>query len=215
MDDTTHLEVVTGTRNPGKIREIQTLLRGLPVIVRSLTDFPNIPIVDEVGETYEENSALKALTYAKSTGLATLADDSGLEVDALGGMPGPLSARYGGHLASDSDRTTKLLVALDQKQDELRAARFVCCLTLAGWAPTEKERKAEPGILRVSKAILEGQIAKQPRGLNGFGYDPVFVPLGHKLSLAELPVAVKNRISHRAQAIASMRTFLERWVRQA
>ncbi len=215
MADTAQLEAVIGTRNPGKIREIKTLLRGLRIIVRSLTDFPNIPIVDEVGETYEENSALKALTYAKSTGLVTLADDSGLEVDALGGMPGPLSARYGGDFASDSARTTKLLSALDQKQNEPRTARFVCCLTLAGWAHPQQERNDEPGILRVTKANIEGQIAKEPRGLNGFGYDPVFVPIGHELSLAELPVAVKNRISHRAQAVAAMRTFLERWLRQA
>lgn len=215
MIDIPQLEVVTGTRNPGKIREIKTLLRGLPVIVRSLTDFPNIPMVDEVGETYEENSALKALTYAKATGLATLADDSGLEVDALGGMPGPLSARYGGDFASESDRTTKLLSALDQRQDESRTARFVCCLTLAGWAHPQNEGNDDPVILRISKAKIEGQIAKEPRGLNGFGYDPVFVPFGHELSLAELPVDVKNRISHRAQALAAMRTFLERWVRQA
>jgi len=214
MTDTAQLEAVIGTRNPGKIREIETLLRGLRVILLSLTDFPNIPIVDEVGETYEENSALKALTYAKSTGLVTLADDSGLEVDALGGMPGPLSARYGGDFASDSARTTKLLSALDQKQNEPRTARYVCCLTLAGWVHPQQERNDEPGILRVTTANIEGQIAKEPRGLNGFGYDPVFVPIGHELSLAELPVAVKNRISHRAQAVAAMRTFLERWLRQ-
>ena len=215
MIDTPQLELVTGTRNPGKIREIKTLLGGLPVIVRSLTDFPDIPIVDEVGKTYEENSALKALTYAKWTGLATLADDSGLEVDALGGMPGPLSARYGGDFASDSDRTRKLLSALDQKSTEPRTARFFCCLTFAGWDHQRMLRNDEPVILKVSKGKIEGQIAKEPRGLSGFGYDPVFVPMGHEVTLAELPIAVKNRISHRAQALAAMRIFLEHWVRQA
>ncbi len=214
MMDSPQLELLTGTRNPGKILEIETLLRGLPVRVRNLADFPDIPTVDEVGKTYKENSALKALSYAKWTGLATLADDSGLEVDALGGLPGPLSARYGGDVASDSARTRKLLSALDQNQ-VLRTARFVCCLTLAGWDFLQTERDDEPVILKMSMGKLEGRIAKEPRGLNGFGYDPVFVPIGHEVTLAELPEAVKNKISHRALALAEMRTFLEHWVSQA
>ncbi|HYJ85537.1 MAG TPA: RdgB/HAM1 family non-canonical purine NTP pyrophosphatase [Pyrinomonadaceae bacterium] len=208
-------ELLAGTSNRGKIREIQDVLADLPIVLRSVTDFPGIPIVDEVGKTYEVNAALKALSYANWTSLTTLADDSGLEVDALDGMPGPFSARYGGDFASGSDRTRQLLSALGQKQTEPRTARFVCCLTLAGWDLPHHERIGEPVILKVSKGQIEGQIAKEPRGLNGFGYDPVFVPVGHEMTFAELPTALKNRISHRAQALAAMRTFLEDWVRQA
>jgi XTP/dITP diphosphohydrolase len=207
-------ELLAGTSNSGKIREIQDVLADLPIVLRSFTDFPGIPIVDEVGKTYEENSALKALSYAKWTGLATLADDSGLEVNALDGMPGPFSARYGGDFASENDRTRLLLSALDQKQTEPRTAKFVCCLTLAGWDLPHSERIGEPVILKVSNGVIEGQIHKEPRGLNGFGYDPVFVPIGHEMTFAELPTALKNRISHRAQALAAMRAFLEVWLRQ-
>jgi XTP/dITP diphosphohydrolase len=208
------LELLAGTRNRGKIREIQDLLADFPITVRSLDDFPDAPTVAEVGDSYEENSGLKALSYAKWTKLPTLADDSGLEVDAMGGMPGPLSARYGGDVASDSDRTRKLLSALDKKRAEPRTARFVCCLTLAGWDRHQSAGDDEPVILNVSKGQIEGQIAKEPRGMNGFGYDPVFVPIGYDATLAELPTSVKNSISHRAQALAAMRIFLERWLRQ-
>jgi non-canonical purine NTP pyrophosphatase (RdgB/HAM1 family) len=208
------LELLAGTRNRGKIREIQELLADLPITLRSLDDFPDIPTVDEVGNTYEENSGLKALGYATWTRLPTLADDSGLEVDALGGMPGPLSARDGGDVASDIDRTRKLLLDLDQKQAGPRTARFVCCLTLAGWNLHQGASDGEPLILNVSRGEIEGQIVKEPRGVNGFGYDPVFVPIGYEATLAELPTADKNSISHRARALAAMRTFLERWLRQ-
>jgi non-canonical purine NTP pyrophosphatase (RdgB/HAM1 family) len=208
------LELLAGTRNRGKIREIQELLADLPITLRSLDDFPDIPTVDEVGNTYEENSGLKALGYAKWTRLPTLADDSGLEVDALGGMPGPLSARDGGDVASDIDRTRKLLLDLDQKQAGPRTARFVCCLTLVGWNLHQGASDGEPLILNVSRGEIEGQILKEPRGVNGFGYDPVFVPIGYEATLAELPTAVKNSISHRARALAAMRTFLERWLKQ-
>jgi XTP/dITP diphosphohydrolase len=209
-----YLELLAGTRNRGKIREIQELLADLPITVRRLDDFPNIPTVDETGKTYEENSGLKALSYAKWSRLPTLADDSGLEVDALGGTPGPLSARYGGGLASDSDRIGKLLSALGQNQGGLRSARFVCCLTLAGWGLHQSASDGGPTILNVSKGNIEGRIAKEPTGVNGFGYDPVFVPNGYDATLAELPTAVKNRISHRAKALVAMRIFLDRWLKQ-
>lgn len=208
------LELLAGTRNRGKIREIEELLADFPVALRSLDDFPDIPTVEEVGKTYEENSGLKALSYAKWTGLHTLADDSGLEVDALGGMPGPLSARYGGTGDSDGDRTRKLLVDLDQKKGEPRTARFVCCLTFAGSDIHERGSDGEPVILNVSRGTIEGVIAKEPRGANGFGYDPIFVPTSYTATLAELPPVVKNSISHRAKALTTMRTFLERWLKQ-
>ncbi len=208
------LELLAGTRNQGKIREIQQLLSDLPITLRSLDDFPDLPTVDEVGRTYVENSALKALSYANWTKLPALADDSGLEVDCLDGMPGLLSARYGGDIASDIERTQKLLSELDQKQDNPQTARFVCCLTLAEPSVQASANDGEAVILHVSSGIVEGEIATEPRGTNGFGYDPVFVPIGYALTFAELPVAVKNRISHRAKALAEMKSFIERWLRQ-
>jgi non-canonical purine NTP pyrophosphatase (RdgB/HAM1 family) len=208
------LELLAGTRNSGKIREIHELLADLPLNLRSLADFPETPAVNEVGETYEENSSLKALNYARWSKLTTLADDSGLEVDALNGRPGALSARFAGVSASDSRRTHKLLWALDQHQSQPRTARFVCCLTLAGWNWGENAANSDPIILNVSRGELEGHISSAPRGDNGFGYDPVFVPNGYAATLAELPSSVKNRISHRANALAAMRTFLERWLKQ-
>ena len=209
-----YLELLAGTRNRGKIREIEELLADLPITVCRLDDFPNIPTVDETGKTYEENAGLKALNYAKWTRLHTLADDSGLEVDALGGMPGPLSARYGGDLASDSDRIGTLLSALGKNQGGLRSARFVCCLTLGGWGFHQSASDGAPTILNVSKGSIEGRIAKEPTGVNGFGYDPVFVPNGYDATLAELPTAVKNSISHRAKALVAMRIFLDCWLKQ-
>lgn len=208
------LELLAGTRNRGKIREIQKLLADLPITLRTLDDFTDIPAVAEVGKTYEENSALKALTYANWTNLPTLADDSGLEVEALDGRPGPLSARYGGGVASDSERIQKLLSELEQKKTKLRAARFVCCLTLAGPGIQSSSNNVGAVILNVSSGTIDGQIATEPRGTNGFGYDPVFVPIGYDVTLAELPVAVKNRISHRAKALVQMRSFIERWLKQ-
>lgn len=212
MSDIQPFELLVGTRNKGKVREIQKMLEGLPFKLRSLSEFPEIPEVEEVGRTYEQNSTLKALTYANLTQLPTLADDSGLEVYALGGIPGPLSARFSGPLASDAERTQKLLSALDQKNPEARTARFVCCLTLAGWDQDETGNR-EPLVLKVTRAELEGEITSEPRGGNGFGYDPIFVPRGFNATLGELPVEVKNRISHRANALAQMRDFLVGWIR--
>jgi XTP/dITP diphosphohydrolase len=208
------LELLAGTRNHGKIREIQKLLSNLPITLRSLDDFADIPTVEEVGTTYKENSALKALSYANWTKLPTLADDSGLEVHALDGMPGPFSARYGGDIASDCERIQKLLSELDQRDTKLRAARFVCYLTLAGPDVQSNSNNVGAVILNVSSGTIDGMIATEPRGTNGFGYDPVFVPIGYDVTLAQLPVAVKNRISHRAKALVDMRGFIERWLRQ-
>jgi XTP/dITP diphosphohydrolase len=207
-------QLLAGTRNNGKINEIQQMLSGLPIQLRSLDDFPGLPVVEEVGQTYEANSGLKAMTYAKWTGLPTLADDSGLEVEDLGGNPGPLSARFGGAAATDVDRIDKLLTALKNTQLESRKARFVCCMTLAGWGREKPRDHFNPVILSVSRGELEGRIALRPQGENGFGYDPIFVPEGYDVTLAELPVSLKNRFSHRARALAAMHAFLERWATQ-
>lgn len=209
MTHSPRLEVLVATGNPGKIREIQESLQNAPLRLRYLPEFHNISPVEEIGKTYEENAILKAVSYSRQTGVCALADDSGLEVDALGGIPGVLSARYGAEHASDQERTEKLLMALAQHPGRERTARFVCWMALAGWSPKEsKPGRDEPGVLYVCEAKCEGFIVDQPRGNNGFGYDPVFIPTGYDKTFAELPAAVKNVISHRAQALAAMRGFL-------
>ncbi|HKO96279.1 MAG TPA: RdgB/HAM1 family non-canonical purine NTP pyrophosphatase [Pyrinomonadaceae bacterium] len=214
MSNNQPFEMLLGTRNRGKVREIHELLADLNLRLHSLDDFPDVPEVEETGATYEANSSLKALTYAGLTKLPTLGDDSGLEVDALGGAPGPFSARFGGNMSSDKDRIAKLLLALNQAKPATRSARFICCLTLAGWDRDSKPNNEAPSLIKVVRGELEGQIIANPRGDNGFGYDPVFVPNGFDRSLGELPIDIKNRISHRANALDQMKAFLSGWIRQ-
>ena len=206
------LEILVATRNPGKIREMHEALRPSQIKLRYLHEFPDVSSIDEVGRTYEENAVLKALGYSKQTGICALADDSGLEVDALGGMPGALSARFGGEHASDDERIEKLLAAISERPDQERIARFVCCMALAGWQPNGKVDGNEPRLLSITEAKCEGVIATAPRGARGFGFDPVFVPGGYSETVSELPAEVKNTISHRALALAAMREFLDRWL---
>ena len=204
------LEVLIATGNLGKIREIGESLRGLPLTLRYLQEFPDISPVEEVGHTYKENAIVKALSYYKHTGVLALADDSGLEVDALGGAPGVLSARYGGDNASDQERTQKILMALSRYPKQARTARFVSCMALAGWHRGEdRPYNSDAHVLQVSEGKCEGVIIERPRGNNGFGYDPVFVPTGYDRTFGELPAKIKNLISHRAQALAGMRQFLK------
>jgi XTP/dITP diphosphohydrolase len=204
------LELLIATGNLGKLREIGDSLRGLPLTLRHLQEFPEISPVEEVGQTYEENAILKALSYSKHSGVFALADDSGLEVDSLGGAPGVLSARYGGDHASDEERTEKLLIALSRYPEQARTARFVCCMALAGWYRGEDQPyNAEPHVIHVVEGKCEGTIIERPRGNNGFGYDPVFVPAGYNRTFGELAAKIKNVISHRAQALATMRQFLK------
>jgi XTP/dITP diphosphohydrolase len=207
------IEMLIATGNRGKVREIEEALRGLPLRLRYLREFPKIAPVEETGKTYEENAILKAVSYSKQTGICALADDSGLEVDALGGHPGVRSARYGGSGASDQERTEKLLVALTDYQPQKRTARFICCMALAGLASKEAQTgNDEPAVIHVCESKCEGLIGDTPRGNNGFGYDPVFIPIGYNRTFGELPSIVKNVISHRAQALAGMREFLTRWI---
>jgi len=201
------VELLIATHNFGKVRELEQTLRELPITLRYLAEFPNIETVDETGETYEENAILKALGYAKQTGLCALGDDSGLEVAQLGGRPGVLSARYGGANATDQDRTQKLLGELLPSRD--RTARFVCSMAVAGWQTVNSgEGLEEPRVLNVSQGICSGVIALEPRGTSGFGYDPVFIPSGYDQTFGELPDDVKARLSHRAKALSATRTFL-------
>ena len=196
-------ELLIATGNAGKTAEIRALLGDLPITFRTLTDFPEIEPVEESGATYEENAVLKARAYAQQTGLWALADDSGFEVAALDGAPGVISARYAGAGASDSERIAFLLRQLDLANSSDRGARFVCVTALSDLSNS---------IANVEHGICEGLIISKPRGENGFGYDPIFVPKGFDKTLAELPTNIKNVISHRARALHSMRSFLERLV---
>lgn len=201
-------EVLIATSNRGKVREIQGALTELPLQLRYLDEFPNALPVKEGGTTFEENASMKALAYAKQTGLPALADDSGLEVDALGGLPGVFSARFGGASLSDRDRTAKLLMTINKGQE--RTARFVCCMALA--VPGYRNDVETARIVHVARGECSGLIADEARGRNGFGYDPVFVPDGFSATFAELPDAMKQEVSHRAQALATMRDFMRLWL---
>ena len=191
--------LLLGTRNPGKVKEITRILEDSGWSFCSLNEFPNIGLAEENGETYSENSIAKARFYAAATGLWALADDSGLEVEALAGAPGVFSARYAGENASDADRRELLLSELASVLDDDRRARFVSVVAIAN---------ADGTVLNVSEGICEGVLTCASRGAGGFGYDPLFVPDGYDQTFAELPENVKNRISHRAQALVKTRDFL-------
>jgi XTP/dITP diphosphohydrolase len=192
-------ELLIATRNRGKVLEVESLLGEFPLRLRSLADFPATGDVEETGSTFEENSALKAQAYAAQTGCWTLADDSGLEVAALGGAPGVYSARYGGPEATDAERIERLLSALSRSGDASRRARFVCVIAIA-------DNKAN--LLELFTGTCEGRIAQKPQGKGGFGYDPVFVPDGYEQTFGELPSEIKQQLSHRARALKAALPFL-------
>ena len=192
-------ELLIATRNPGKVREVESLLGSLSLRLRSLSDFPETTEVEETGATFAENGAIKAQAYAAQTGCSTLADDSGLEVEALNGAPGVFSARYGGPAATDTQRIELLLDELSRTGDADRRARFVCVIAIA-------DDSAK--LLRLFTGICQGRIAHAPSGSGGFGYDPVFIPDGYEQSFGVLPSEVKRRISHRARALEAALPFL-------
>lgn len=192
-------ELLIATKNPGKLLEASLMLADIPYKLRTLADFHDVHSVEETGATFTENAALKAQTYAARFGLCALADDSGLAVDFLDGAPGVLSARYSGPTASDADRVSLLLANLAHAPEEHRTARFISAVALAD---------THGKLLFLAEGVCEGTIISRPRGEGGFGYDPIFVPLGYDHTLAELSLDTKNRISHRAQAFAAIRSFL-------
>ena len=191
--------LLIGTRNAGKVREIETILGDVPWRLRSLRDFPNVGVAAETAPTYAGNAIAKAQFYARATGLLCLADDSGLEVEALNGAPGVFSARYAGEGASDADRRALLLSEVAQLQNNNRNARFVCVVAIA---------TPDGTVLNTSEGVCEGTMIFQERGTNGFGYDPLFVPNGFTQTFAELTDSIKNQISHRARALFKTREFL-------
>ncbi len=192
--------LLIATSNEGKRSELRQLLSHLPISLFDLQDFPALEPIAETGANFIENASLKAVGYATQAGLPTLADDSGLEVDALGGAPGVRSARFAGEFASDADRIEALLAALDSVDESKRSARFVSAVVIA-------DRNGE--ILNVSVGTCEGRIGLAPRGAGGFGYDPLFIPNGYELTFAELKPEIKNQISHRARALGATREYLQ------
>lgn len=192
-------KLLIATNNSGKLAEYRELLAGLPVELLSLAQADIVSEVEETGSTFEENADLKATTYARMAGMLTLADDSGLEVDALNGEPGVRSARYAGPGVSDEDRLEYLLDKLRDVPTPQRWARFRCVIAIA--AP---EREA-----RLCIGVCEGVITYAAMGSNGFGYDPIFLIPELGQTMAEIPLALKNRLSHRAHAAAAARAVLE------
>ena len=189
MSEKQKLLVATG--NPGKLREVSQILAGMPFEVLSLKDLGISMEVEETGATFAENAILKAEAYCVSAGVLTLADDSGLVVDALSGRPGVLSARYGGEGLTDPQRVELLLEELENIPWEKRTARFRCVIALA-WPG---------GRLETVEGTVEGIIQYEPEGSNGFGYDPIFHLPERGCTTAQLETSDKNRISHRGQAV--------------
>ena len=195
----TRMQLTVATRNAHKTREIGQIF-GSRLVIRDLTAHPEISEITESGTSFEENAKLKAIAVSKKLPGLVIADDSGLEVDALGGAPGIQSARYAGVNASDKEKIAKLLRQLakvDAKRDQ-RRARFCCVLAVA----------RDGQILTTFEGVVEGKIAERPRGSHGFGYDPIFIPNGFEETFAELPDGVKNNISHRAKAIRKLQAKL-------
>lgn len=194
------MELVLATRNKKKIEEIRRIAAGLPVSVLSLDDFPGCPETVEDRPTFEGNAGKKALEVARFTGKPALSDDSGLEVDALGGAPGVYSARYAPDAESGNDPRNyrKLLRDLENTPDGRRNARFVCCIALV----------FPDGDVRTFFGRAEGRIAREPRGEKGFGYDPVFLPEGFDRTFAEMTAGEKDALSHRGEALRNLAVYL-------
>ena len=190
-------KIVLASGNPGKIREIQAILTGHPIVLQSAF---NVPEAEETGATFVENAILKARNAAQYCNLPALADDSGLVVDALNGAPGVISARYAGVGASDLDNLDKLLHELDGVPEKQRTARFICVMVLM-------EHADDPCPV-IAQGVWEGKILDRAVGENGFGYDPVFWVPEQNCTSAQLPVAVKNSLSHRAQALKNLTALL-------
>ena len=194
--------LLLATYNKGKIREFQSLLKGVPFELVTPAQQGIDLEVEETGSTFEENARLKALAFAKASGLLTLADDSGLEVDALNGEPGVRSSRYAGTRATDTDRINFLLAKLKDIPPQKRSAHFVCVIAIA----------FPDGRIEICSGRCDGLIISEPRGKKGFGYDPVFYFPELKRTLSELSMEVKNRVSHRAQAAREAKKVLNRLI---
>ena len=195
--------LLVGSKNPDKVLEIRRFLAGLPVRVTDLSAF-DVPDVAEDGDTFEANAALKARGFAAETGLLTVADDSGLEIDALGGAPGIYSARFAGEPPDDEANNALVLERLAGVPDDERTARFRCVIALA----------SPEGLIFTTEGHVEGRIAREERGDYGFGYDPLFIPVGYERTFGELGREIKDSISHRAHALAAFREKFTEYMRE-
>jgi len=193
-----NMKVVIASRNRKKLEELKRILEGVDITILSVSDFPNLEEVVEDGLTFQENALKKARYVCQQTGLPALADDSGLEVEALGGAPGVRSARYAGENATDEDNINKLLKELEGVPPEKRNAQFVCCIALV--FPDGQEH--------LFWGYVKGKITETPQGDKGFGYDPVFIPDGFQLTFAQMQPHEKDKISHRKEALDKLREFL-------
>jgi XTP/dITP diphosphohydrolase len=192
------IDIVLATGNKNKVREMKALLTDMPVRVLSLADFPDMPEVPETGDTFAENARIKAEAVASATGKIAVADDSGLEVDALGGQPGIYSNRFAGPGASDRDKYMRILELLGDLPTDKRSARFRAAVAIA--VPGEETIVVE--------GKCEGVIALAPHGENGFGYDPIFYLPELGKTMAELQPAEKNAVSHRGKAVRAAKEVL-------
>ena len=193
------MKLLVATNNKGKLGELIGLLDGLPVDLLSLSDIGCTVEIEETGATFAENAALKARGYARIAGIPTLADDSGLEVEALGNRPGVFSARYGGADLGFDEKMLMLIDELEKTGGKNRTARFVCSMAIAD---------AGGEIVHSAEGICDGRIAQKPHGTGGFGYDPLFIPDGFENTFGELSNDVKQKISHRFRAFEQIMPFL-------
>jgi XTP/dITP diphosphohydrolase len=191
--------LLVATSNPHKVKEIVAMLGDLPVNIKTLKDFPNVKIAEETGATFQENAREKALHYAKASGMLTMAEDSGFEVDALDCKPGIHSARYLGPDATYPERFAAIYAELAKRKVKTSAARFVCALALASGRAITFE----------TKGVVEGQLAAQPAGDAGFGYDPIFCYPPYGKTFGEVSAKEKAAVSHRGEAIRALRSHLE------
>ena len=193
------MEIVLATRNRKKVGEIIRITGGTDIRILTLDDFPGCPEAEEDGDTFEENAVKKAVAVAQYTGKTALADDSGLEIDALGGEPGTRSARYSGEGADDARNIGKLLYEMRGFHAGERSGRFVCCIALA----------SPDGEIRTFFGYAEGSIGNAPKGSHGFGYDPVFYPKGSHRTFAEMSNGEKDALSHRGKALEELKKHLK------
>ncbi len=192
------MEIVLATKNKNKIKEVKRIIKDKSISMLTIDDFPGCPEVEEDGTTFEANAVKKALAVAHYTEKPSLADDSGLEVYALNGAPGTFSSRYAGKEADDRRNIQKLLYEMRLVDEEKRGARFTCCVALA----------FPDGIVKTFFGYIEGRIGKEPKGVKGFGYDPVFYPEGESRSFAEMSGEEKDALSHRGKALKELEKYL-------
>jgi XTP/dITP diphosphohydrolase len=191
--------ILFATTNPSKLKEALAILAGLPIDARTLADYPQVPVVEETGETFEENARQKARYYARASGLVTLAEDSGFEVDALGRAPGIYSARFCRPEATYAERFREIYRLLRERGATGSPARFVCALALV----------SAEDVLFEARGVVEGTVAAEPRGEGGFGYDPIFYYPAYGRTFGEISADEKEAVSHRGRAVRALRAYLE------